>query len=170
MYVESLTSIFWQKDRIWRFRPPRATTNKWEDFHFPFKRQDNQQKRESLLLFWAVFLLTSWNQFQLHKPVNPSNACQTKFQKNAIYVSNLTLEKQQEFNLFCALESMFFSLSISGGFQEILPFKYLCWFCYRTELPRDLLFVNDVEQAKRRSRWSRLKTAERGEVWSGVME
>eukprot|EP00434_Breviolum_minutum_P013069 symbB.v1.2.011515.t1/scaffold777.1/size163462/6 len=30
--------------------------------------------------------------------------------------------------------------------EEILPFKYLCWFCYRTELPRDLLFVNDVEQ------------------------
>ena len=62
-------------------------------------------------------------------------------------VSSLTLEKQK-----IQHKSMFFfsSLSLSldlRWFQEILPFKYLCWFCYRTELPRDLLFVNDVEQA-----------------------
>ena len=25
------------------------------------------------------------------------------------------------------------------------PFKYLCWFCCRAQLPRDLLFVNDDE-------------------------
>ncbi|CAE7269716.1 unnamed protein product, partial [Symbiodinium pilosum] len=27
--------------------------------------------------------------------------------------------------------------------QDVLPFKYLCWFCVGTKLPRDLIFVND---------------------------
>jgi hypothetical protein len=27
--------------------------------------------------------------------------------------------------------------------REEVPFKYLCWFCYRTKLPRDVLFVDD---------------------------
>ncbi|CAE8677884.1 unnamed protein product [Polarella glacialis] len=27
--------------------------------------------------------------------------------------------------------------------QNVLPFKYLCWFCFRARLPRDLLFVDD---------------------------
>ncbi|CAK9075265.1 unnamed protein product [Durusdinium trenchii] len=29
--------------------------------------------------------------------------------------------------------------------EEILPFKYLCWFCFGTKLPRDLIFVNDAK-------------------------
>ena len=28
--------------------------------------------------------------------------------------------------------------------KEILPFKYLCWFCCGTRLPRDLIFVDDA--------------------------
>eukprot|EP00435_Cladocopium_sp_Y103_P023783 s3109_g5.t2 len=30
--------------------------------------------------------------------------------------------------------------------KEILPFKYLCWFCCGTQLPRDLIFVDDAVQ------------------------
>ncbi|CAJ1416919.1 unnamed protein product [Effrenium voratum] len=31
--------------------------------------------------------------------------------------------------------------------QELLPFKYLCWFCFRTQLPRDLIFLDDAVEA-----------------------
>ena len=27
--------------------------------------------------------------------------------------------------------------------EDSLPFKYLCWFCSRVALPRDLIFVDD---------------------------
>ena len=29
--------------------------------------------------------------------------------------------------------------------REEVPFKYLCWFCYRTQLPRDVVFIGDDE-------------------------
>ena len=29
--------------------------------------------------------------------------------------------------------------------REEVPFKYLCWFCYRTQLPRDVVFIDDDE-------------------------
>jgi len=31
--------------------------------------------------------------------------------------------------------------------REEVPFKYLCWFCYRTQLPRDVVFIGDDEGA-----------------------
>lgn len=30
--------------------------------------------------------------------------------------------------------------------QDEVPFKYLCWFCYRMGLPRDLYFVDDLDR------------------------
>ena len=27
--------------------------------------------------------------------------------------------------------------------REMIPFKYLCWLCYRVNLPRDLYLVDD---------------------------
>ena len=29
--------------------------------------------------------------------------------------------------------------------KEVIPFKYLCWLCYRVKLPRDLYLVDDDE-------------------------
>ena len=29
-----------------------------------------------------------------------------------------------------------------------VPFKYLCWFCYRTQLPRDVVFIGDDDGAE----------------------
>ena len=31
---------------------------------------------------------------------------------------------------------------------DVVPFKYLCWFCCRARLSRDLLFVDDNDDAE----------------------